>query len=196
MYLLLLAAFAGCLALTRPSGAHAAGNPPSNGVHVNPSSPAAGEYALPLATARGAPPESGQKGSLFGSGIRRTKAGKSGSNNGTSGQTGRRTGNRTGGRSSGTRDTQQSTSRSAPNHRYKHHQKQASGPSRHQKHAVVAPSTKSPPPRAVATPAARRILHSGSGSSWLWMLVAGAAVLVLGSGGAFVLQHESKFHTE
>jgi len=41
----------------------------SNPVHVDPKSPVAKEYAIPLATARGAAPESGQAGALFGSGI-------------------------------------------------------------------------------------------------------------------------------
>ncbi len=39
-------------------------------VHVDPKSPVAKEYALPLASARGAAPESGKGGRLFGAGIR------------------------------------------------------------------------------------------------------------------------------
>jgi len=39
------------------------------GVHLDPNSPAAKQYAIPLATARGATPGSGATGALFGSGI-------------------------------------------------------------------------------------------------------------------------------
>ena len=61
---LTLVCVTGCLAL--PAAASATGNSP---VHVDPKSPVAKEYALPLASARGAAPESGNSGKLFGSGI-------------------------------------------------------------------------------------------------------------------------------
>jgi hypothetical protein len=63
--LLTLVYVTGLLAL--PAAASAAGSSP---VHVDPKSPVAKEYALPLASARGAAPESGNSGKLFGSGIR------------------------------------------------------------------------------------------------------------------------------
>jgi hypothetical protein len=53
--------------LAIPAAASASGSSP---VHVDPRSPVAKEYALPLASARGAAPESGKSGSLFGSGLR------------------------------------------------------------------------------------------------------------------------------
>jgi hypothetical protein len=56
------------------AAASASGNSP---VHVDPRSPVAKEYALPLASARGAVPESGKSGSLFGSGIKHNAAAKS-----------------------------------------------------------------------------------------------------------------------
>ncbi len=192
-YLLLLAAFAGCLVLGMPSVASAAGGP-SAGVHVNPSSPAAGEYALPLQTARGAPPESGAKGSLFGSGIKQSKGGHR-STGGGSGPAGRTSGRRSaGGRTrSGGGAPGHRRNKSATSHRTTQHQ---TARRRHPKHgAAAAPSTTTTTTTAAA-PAARKILHAGSGSSWLWMLIAGVAVLVLGSGGAFVLQHENKLHPE
>jgi hypothetical protein len=52
--------------LAIPAAASASDSSP---VHVDPGSPVAKEYALPLASARGAAPESGKSGSLFGSGL-------------------------------------------------------------------------------------------------------------------------------
>lgn len=72
--LLLVLACATCTAVcvaALPASAAASGGSP---LHIDPSSPVAKEYALPLATARGAPPESGQRGKLFGSGIERSRA--------------------------------------------------------------------------------------------------------------------------
>jgi len=62
-------------ALSMPAAAGAHKLPP--GVHVDPGSPAAKEYSIPLATARGAPAGSSSSGQLFGAGI--TKGGGSGS---------------------------------------------------------------------------------------------------------------------
>jgi hypothetical protein len=53
--------------LAIPAAAAASGNSP---VHIDPRSPVAKEYALPLASARGAVPESGKSGNLFGSGLK------------------------------------------------------------------------------------------------------------------------------
>ncbi len=53
--------------LAPPAAASASDSSP---VHVDPRSPVAKEYALPLASARGAAPESGRSGGLFGSGIK------------------------------------------------------------------------------------------------------------------------------
>jgi hypothetical protein len=46
----------------------------SSPLHVDPASPVAKEYALPLPSARGAPPKSGRSGRLFGAGITPSKA--------------------------------------------------------------------------------------------------------------------------
>jgi hypothetical protein len=59
-----LACVAGVAGL--PGFAHAT---TSNPLHVDPKSPVAKEYALPLASARGAAPESDKSGKLFGAGI-------------------------------------------------------------------------------------------------------------------------------
>src|SRR5579863_2625395 len=58
--------------LALPAAASASKGSP---VHVDPASPVAKEYALPLATARGAPPESGRSGGLFGNGIKHSSRG-------------------------------------------------------------------------------------------------------------------------
>jgi hypothetical protein len=52
-------------------GTAAANNSP---VHIDPSSPVAKEYALPIAIARGAPSEQGKSSRLFGSGIKPNSA--------------------------------------------------------------------------------------------------------------------------
>lgn len=67
-HLLLLAAL-GASFMAAPTTALAGQSSPTAGVHIDPSSPVAKEYALPLATARGAPADTGSTGSLFGSGI-------------------------------------------------------------------------------------------------------------------------------
>lgn len=75
-YLVTLAGAIGALAL--PVVAQASGSSP---LHIDPSSPVAKAYALPISAARGTPPESGQAGVIFGSGIgaHRTAATRSGS---------------------------------------------------------------------------------------------------------------------
>ena len=71
--LVLLAALAVAFGLGLPAAAVADSGSPTAGVHVDPGSPVAKEYALPLATARGAPADTGSNGSLFGTGIKKSK---------------------------------------------------------------------------------------------------------------------------
>jgi hypothetical protein len=137
---LLLTSVCTVCALALPASALATGGSP---VHVDPSSPVAKEYALPLATARGAPPESGTSGKLFGSGIKHSSS--------------------------------------------------------HAADTITAVTTTPPPPTALtrtvtarplaakATPAAYRVLRPGSGSGWLWMVLAAVLVLALGSAGGLAL---------
>ncbi len=63
-YLVTLAGAIGALAL--PAAAQAGGSSP---LHIDPNSPVAKAYALPISAARGAPPESGRSGAIFGAGI-------------------------------------------------------------------------------------------------------------------------------
>lgn len=55
------------LAVAMPRAATAGGA--ASGIHIDPGSPAAKEYALPLSSARGVPPGSASSGGLFGVGI-------------------------------------------------------------------------------------------------------------------------------
>jgi hypothetical protein len=165
--LLTLACVIGTMA--SPAGALASGG---SGVHVDPNSPVAKEYALPLATARGAPPESGQRGKLFGSGIEHPSS--------TSAQpvasspppavTQTQTQTRT------------TASATAPKRPPAHH-----APA-HVTTVVLPALTTTRRPTASATPAAYRVLRPGSGVGVLWMIVAGVIVVALGSAGGVALR--------
>jgi hypothetical protein len=177
---LLLTSVCTVCTLALPASALASGSP----VHVDPSSPVAKEYALPLATARGAPPESGQSGKLFGSGIKHTSS--------TVAQT----------------TTQVVTTPPPPPPPPPTEQQvtpittastttPTSPPRppvrRHPPHVttVTLPVLTTPGTTkrltAKATPAAYRVLKPGSGSGLLWMVVAAVLVLALGSAGGLAL---------
>lgn len=85
-HLLLLATLAIGVSMGAPATALAGGVSPTAGVHIDPSSPVAKEYALPLATARGAPADTGSTGSLFGRGITKQKSSHPSVNRGGGGQ--------------------------------------------------------------------------------------------------------------
>lgn len=183
-----------CCALALPATAIAAGG---SGVHVDPSSPVAKEYALPLATARGAQPESGKSGKLFGSGISQSR------------HTATRTAT-TPKRPPATEQTPSTvTSRVPPSvtttvtpavtavtpattttvpvqHRRLHRRPP------HVTTVMLPPLTTATTTRtltASATTAAYRVLRPGSGSGLLWMLLAAIVVVALGSAGGLVLRH-------
>ncbi len=157
-------------ALAVPASALASGSP----VHVDPSSPVAKEYALPLATARGAAPESGQPGKLFGSGIRHSPGPSA-------------------------RPTPPVHTPSAPETTPASATPPAArtGPTTRPE-TTSAPTRQPVPPSATApahtrqltasaAPAAYHVLAPGSGSGWLWMVVAALAVLVIGGAGGWLL---------
>jgi hypothetical protein len=171
---------AGC-ALTLPASAAAAGSP----VHVDPSSPVAKEYALPLASARGAQPESGQSGKLFGSGIKHATT------------VTRTTPVQTAAPLTTTTQSEPpvTTSSAAPTattvatpttrtrtHRHRHRHRGVAAPS-----ATLARTTTTER-AAHATPAAYRVLRPGSGSGLLWMALAAIVVVALGSAGGLALR--------
>ncbi len=156
-----------------PATALASGSP----VHVDPKSPVAKEYAIPLATARGAAPESGQTGALFGSGI-----------TSTSDQASAPT------QTEATAPTQSETTAAT--------QAQTAAPTRTQTTAattatsVTSPLTvtqvaAAPAPRKASTvqavPAAYKVLRPGSGSGVLWMILAAVLVIALGGAGGVAL---------
>jgi hypothetical protein len=172
---LLLTSVCTVCALALPSSALASGDSP---VHVDPSSPVAKEYALPLATARGAPPESGQSGKLFGSGIKHSSSALR-TTTAVAPEpppvqpaapgptiTSAITTQTTAAKPSARHPPSQVTTTPLP--------------------VLTAPSN---PTRltAKATPAAYRVLRPGSGSGLLLMVVAAVLVLALGSAGGLAL---------
>ncbi len=171
-------------------------------MHVDPKSPVAKEYALPLASARGAAPESGNSGRLFGSGI------KHGTNTVTQAASGSATGTVTSSAdqtppSEGppvttpvaassppvptvtepTPDTESApatTTRPATSPRHT--------PSQHVTAVTLPDLNATTGLREVrAAPAAYKVLDPGSGSGVLWMVLAAALVVLLGSAGGVFL---------
>lgn len=143
------------LAAGLPSAAVA--QSPSPGVHVDPGSPAAKQYSIPLATARGAPPGSGTPSTLFGQGITRASGGSpAGGTAGTAPPAGT------------TSPAQQGKSRA-------HKSQAATSGGARPGHAAATPATSAPP--------ALKVLHPGSGSGAVWMLGLAAIVILLGSAG-------------
>ena len=160
---------------------------PSSGVHVDPGSPAAKQYAIPLSTARGGPAGTSGAGSLFGAGISRKT-----SSTATAGPT------RASSTPTGTADTTpgsaaptvsaatgatashatHATYRRTTRHRAQAPPRGSSGAASTTTAGAGASST--PPPAA-------KVLRSGSGSGLVWMLVAAALVMILGATGSFAL---------
>jgi hypothetical protein len=166
--------------LALPLPALAAGGSP---VHIDPASPVAKEYALPLSTARGAPPESGQSGKLFGSGIKHTAAATTTATTTTPPQAAASVSPPPPSQVAPTVTTTAATTTSTPAVRR-----------RRPPHVttVTLPSlTRPAAPRKIVgrvVPAAYRVLRPGSGSGLLWMLVAGVLVIALGSAGGIALR--------
>jgi hypothetical protein len=149
---------AAVVALALPAPALAAKGSP---VHVDPSSPVAKEYALPLATARGAPPESGQSGKLFGSGITTTQSVATPTATATA--------------PTPTATTTPTPTVTTPT---------ATAPTP----TVTQPPPSPPVSNASAAPAAYKVLQPGSGSGVLWMVLAAMVVVGLGGAGGIVLR--------
>jgi hypothetical protein len=147
------------VALSAPAVAYGSGSPTQSGVHVDPGSPTAKEYAVPLGSARGSSTPGGSgSNKLFGSGI--TTSGGS---------------------------PPPSTSEGAPAATpappvHSHHRHRRARPSHHHpKHRVHRSHSD-----LVKAPAPSTVLGSGSGGIGIaWMLAAAALVLALGGLGAF-----------
>jgi hypothetical protein len=184
--LVLLAALALAFSLGMPAAALAGSGSgsPTAGVHVDPGSPVAKEYALPLATARGAPADTGSNGSLFGTGITKRKSRRPSGGTSTASEPASSTPVNETVPAMPTSNTT-ATQPVRPAHRH-HRHRAARKPERKPagKHARGSiPAGRN----ATAPPTALKILHPGTGLSWLWMMLAALAVLALGSGGAFLL---------
>ncbi|HUY58231.1 MAG TPA: hypothetical protein VMV16_00850 [Solirubrobacteraceae bacterium] len=170
---LLLTVVCAMCVLALPATASASKGSP---VHVDPGSPVAKEYALPLATARGAPPESGRSGGLFGSGIKHTGSGSTSSHTTTSSET----------PPVQTETTPPVTTTAAqtttsPKHHQPRHIITVTLPD-----LVTTPGT-STTTTAHSVPAAYKVLKPGSGSGLLWMVLAAVVVVALGAAGGLAL---------
>jgi hypothetical protein len=171
---LLLTVVCAICGLAFPAAASASKGSP---VHVDPGSPVAKEYALPLATARGAPPESGRSGGLFGSGIKHRGSGSTSSHTTTSSETPPPVQTETTPPVT-TTATQTTTS---PKHHRTRRITTVTFPD-----LVTTPATGTTP-TADAIPAAYKVLRPGSGSGLLWMVLAAVVVVALGAAGGLAL---------
>jgi len=159
--------------LVLPAAASASKGSP---VHIDPASPVAKEYALPLATARGAPPESGRSGGLFGSGIKHGSSGPPSSQTTTNSEA---VPVQTETTPPATTTTTQATT--SPKHHQPEHITTVTLPN------LVTPPGSSTTTTANAVPAAYKVLKPGSGSGLLWMLLAAIVVVAIGSAGGLAL---------
>ena len=165
-------------ALILPTGAMAAGGSP---VHVDPSSPVAKEYALPLATARGAPPESGKTGGLFGSGIKHSSATPTPAASVVAPAPPMSQSEPT------VTSTTETTRAQRPQRRHRRHRRRPVGVITVRLPTLIH-RARTGGVRAAATPAAYRVLRPGSESGLLWMALAGVVVVALGSAGGLALR--------
>jgi hypothetical protein len=195
--------------LAIPAAASASDSSP---VHVDPGSPVAKEYALPLASARGAAPESGKSGSLFGSGLGHGDKPAPPKTVTTQAPPNAVTGTKTYTATSPTTSAATSPPVTTP---------PVTAPPATTPQATISPATTpqatrtrpvkppQPGPKDVITvtlpdlptttaasltrttvsaaPAAYQVLRPGSGSGVLWMVLAGVLVVAVGSAGGLAL---------
>jgi hypothetical protein len=165
--------------LALPSAALAKGGSTttSSGVHLDPGSPAAKQYSIPLSNARGSGGGGGgSSSSLFGSGITSSSgpSGGAGSPAISSDST-----------ASNTAVTTPSTTASA------HRHLTGKGTHRHPAPSASTSATSAAP--AASTPPAAKVLNPSSGSGIAWMLGLAAVVIVIGLGGAlFVIGRDRR----
>jgi hypothetical protein len=157
--------------LAIPAAAAASGSSP---VHIDPRSPVAKEYALPLASARGAAPEGGKSGSLFGSGLEHNRKPASPKTVTTQAPP------------KAVTDTETYTATAI---------QPAEAPKPRPKDVITVTLPDLPTTTATtrtkttvsAAPAAYQVLRPGSGSGVLWMVLAGVLVVAVGSAGGLAL---------
>jgi hypothetical protein len=157
-------------ALLVPSPAWASGSP-SQGVHIDPGSPAGKEYQLPVAATRaqlgrGGSGHSQGGGQLFGAGINPNTSNSS--SGGTS----------TPAPSQGTKAASSTPRRGAPGARLEHTSEHASGAS----NVATVPLT------AGVQAALRTPTATDGGSGWIPLIIGGGLVLAIGGGGGFLVR--------
>ena len=155
-------------------GSAVAAPSPTPGVQVDPNSPVAKEYSIPLSNARGGTPGSAQTGPTFGSGI--TRGGGGGSAGGGAGSGAASTST---GASAGSTGSTSAAKHSVARHKGAHHRSHATAP--------VKPVVQRHPASIEAPPSAAKVIHAGSGSGFAWMAGVGVLVLVLGGLGGYAL---------
>lgn len=149
-------------ALVTAQGAGAAGTP---GVHIDPNSPVAKQYSMPLAVARGAAPGGSSQGQLFGHGITRAAAPAP--------------------VPVAAPPITAAPASSSVVHKLRRarHKRNAKPATAHRRRRARAHAAAVP--RATTAPPAE--LHSSSGAGLAWMIGLAALVLALGGAGAYAL---------
>jgi hypothetical protein len=167
-------------ALTFSASAAVAAPPtPSQGVHVDPNSPVAKEYSIPLSNARGAAAGTADPGPLFGSGITKRGPGSSGGASAGSAAVVSIS------QSPSNTKVGQARGGSAKRHASNKGSPAAAGAAT----PVSAVSADAAPPPAV------KVLRSGSGSAVAWMVGLAVVVLALGGlGGYLVTRRGHQMH--
>jgi hypothetical protein len=159
---LFLSLFAVLVVAIAPASAAAHGKPAlQSGVHIDPGSPAAKEYSIPLASARGVPAGNSSQGQLFGSGITKNGSGGSGGSSGGSG--------------AATGTSGHHAHRSGSRHR---HARAGGG-------TLATSGTLQAGAAGAAIPPAVKVIHPGSSSGVFWMILVALLVVALGLGAAY-----------
>ncbi len=139
------------------------------GVHIDPGSPAAKQYAIPLTTARGGPTGSSGSGTLFGGGISRAPSTSTATGDGSSTATSAGAGSKPAGA------------------RRPGRARRGAAQSGTQRSSRASASTPASTSASSTPPAAAKVLRSGSSSGLVWMLIAAAVIMILGAAGSFAL---------
>jgi len=169
----LFAPIAGLLAaisvLLAPAPALAGGSP-TPGVHIDPNSPVAKQYAIPLGVARGTPAGSSSKGSLFGHGITPAAPASGAPSTSTTTRQASRAGHHKRSKG-GSRRRVKAVSGAGVGH---------TGGSGGQRGSDASAADATPPP-------VLKVLHPGSGPGIVWMVGLAALVLALGGAGGLAV---------
>lgn len=158
--------------LLLPALAAVAKTPP--GVHIDPGSPVAKQYSIPLAVARGAKPGSASPGQRFGAGITPSSGGGQGGSGGTAAASLPASSVSPSAHASASDTTHLKTHRTTPR-----------GAKPTSSHAIVSAPAEAPP-----SPAST--LHAGLGTGTMWMLGVAAIVLILGGATGYAVSSRGR----